>query len=136
MNKKLFVGNLSYATTDEQLRVMFEAIGPITSAAVITDRFSGKSKGFGFVEMESEESARAAIEALNNKELNGRNITVSEARPPAERSSGGFGGGRSGGFGGDRGGFGGDRGGRGGDRRGGGGGDRRGGGGDRGGSRY
>ena len=128
MNKKLFVGNLSYATTDEQLRVMFEAIGPITSAAVITDRFSGKSKGFGFVEMESEESARAAIEALNNKELNGRNITVSEARPPAERSSGGFGGGRSGG-GGDRGGFGGDRGGRGG-------GDRRGGGGDRGGSRY
>lgn len=136
MNKKLFVGNLSYATTDEQLRAMFEAIGPITSAAVITDRFSGKSKGFGFVEMESEESARAAIEALNNKELNGRNITVSEARPPAERSSGGFGGGRSG-SGGDRGGFGGDRGGRGGggDRRGGGG-DRRGGGGDRGGSRY
>ena len=110
MNKKLFVGNLSYATTDEQLRVMFEAIGPLTSAAVITDRFSGKSKGFGFVEMESEELARAAIEALNNKELNGRNITVSEARPPAERSSGGFGGGRSGG-GGDRGGFGGDRGG-------------------------
>ena len=93
MTKKLFVGNLSYETTDEQLRSLFAEIGPIVSVTVITDRYTGKSKGFGFVEMETEEAARAAIERLNNKELAQRTITVSEARPPAERS-GGFGGDR------------------------------------------
>jgi len=106
MAKKLFVGNLAFSTTEEQLRTMFGEVGGVVSVAIITDRMTGQSKGFGFIEMETEEAAREAIARLNNRELNNRNITVNEARPPQERGS--FGGGR----GGDRGGRGGDRGGR------------------------
>jgi len=113
MAKKLFVGNLNYATTEEQLRTLFGEVGPVASVALITDRATGQPRGFGFVEMETEEGARDAIARLNEREVNGRNITVSEARPPRERSFGG------GGFD-DRGGRGGggrDRNRRGGDKR-------------------
>jgi RNA recognition motif-containing protein len=96
MTKKLYVGNLSYATTEDDLHKLFTQVGPVTSVALITDRMTGQSKGFGFVEMESDKAAQEAIQRLNNQELNQRNITVSEARPPKERSFGG-GGGRSGG---------------------------------------
>jgi RNA recognition motif-containing protein len=91
MNKKLYVGNLSYETTEAELQTLFVEVGPVVSATLITDRASGRSKGFGFVEMESEQAAQEAIERLNNYELNQRTITVSEARPPRERSSGGGG---------------------------------------------
>jgi len=131
MNKKLYVGNLSYATTDDELHTHFSAIGPVTSATVIMDRNTGRSKGFGFVEMETAEAAQDAINRLNNTEFNQRMISVSEARPPRERSFDGGGGGggsrggdRGGSRGGDRGGFGGDRGGSRGGGRGGFGGDR------------
>ena len=96
MTKKLYVGNLSYATTEDDLHKLFTTIGPVTSVALITDRMTGQSKGFGFVEMETDKAAQEAIQRLNNQELNQRNITVSEARPPKERSFGGGGGGRSG----------------------------------------
>lgn len=102
MNKKLYVGNLSYSTTEDDLQKLFAEVGTVTSVAVITDRMTGQSKGFGFVEMETTQAAQEAIERLNNHEINQRNITVSEARPPREQSSGGGGGGRS--FGGNRGG--------------------------------
>ena len=136
MNKKLYVGNLSYATTDDELHTHFSTIGPVSSATVIMDRNTGRSKGFGFVEMETAEAAQEAINRLNNTEFNQRMISVSEARPPRERSFDGGGGGdrggsRGGGGGGGYGGGGGDRGGS----RGGGGGGYGGGGGDRGGSR-
>ena len=88
MNKKLYVGNLSYETTENELQKLFVEVGPVLSATIITDRASGRSKGFGFVEMETEQAAQEAIERLNNLELNQRTITVSEARPPRERSSG------------------------------------------------
>ncbi len=107
MNKKLYVGNLSYQTSEDELHNMFAEFGPVVSANIITDRDSGRSKGFGFVEMETEDGAKAAIEGLNEKEVNSRNIVVNEARPPKERSFGG-GGGRGGG--GRRGGGGGGRG--------------------------
>ena len=101
MNKKLYVGNLSYETTEDELQKLFVEVGPVVSATIITDRISGRSKGFGFVEMETEQAAQAAIEKLNNHEINQRSITVSEARPPRENSFGGGGGarqsGRSGG---------------------------------------
>lgn len=102
MAKKLYVGGLSYDTTEGTLKEMFSQAGTVESAAVITDRVSGRSKGFGFVEMSSDEEAKKAIEMLNGKELDGRNITVSEARPRDPNS-------RQGGF--DRGnrGFGGPR---------------------------
>ncbi|MEZ4729391.1 MAG: RNA-binding protein [Caldilineaceae bacterium] len=130
MTKKLYVGNLSYSTTDEDLRALFAQAGPVVSASVITDRATGRSKGFGFVEMETTQAAQDAINRFNNTEFHQRNISVNEARPPRERTfdGGGMGGGRRGG---DRGGFGGgDRGGFGGGNRGGGGRDR-----DRGGDR-
>ncbi len=92
MNKKLHVGNLSYETTEDELQKLFVEVGPVVSITIITDRSSGRSKGFGFVEMETEQAAQEAIERLNNYELNQRTITVSEARPPRERSSGGGGG--------------------------------------------
>jgi RNA recognition motif-containing protein len=114
MTKKLFVGNLSYSTTEEQLRELFTQVGPVASVALITDRMTGQAKGFGFVEMESEQGAQEAIQKLNGREMNQRSITVSEARPPRERSFGGGGSSDRGGFGnrgGSRGG-----GGRGGDR--------------------
>ncbi|MCX6050024.1 MAG: RNA-binding protein [Chloroflexi bacterium] len=88
MTKKLYVGNLNYATTEDQLHTLFSEIGPVASVALITDRDSGQSKGFGFVEMETEAAAQEAIQKLNNREVSGRNITVSEARPPRERSFG------------------------------------------------
>ena len=89
MNKKLYVGNLSYETTEDELQKLFVEVGPVVSATIITDRSSGRSKGFGFVEMETEQAAQEAIERLNNQEINQRSITVSEARPPSEKSYGG-----------------------------------------------
>ena len=89
MNKKLYVGNLSYDTTEAELQKLFVEVGPVVSATIITDRSSGRSKGFGFVEMETERAAQEAIERLNNHEVDQRNITVNEAHPPKERSFGG-----------------------------------------------
>jgi cold-inducible RNA-binding protein len=89
MNKKLYVGNLSYNTTEATLRELFEEAGTVASVNVITDRETGRPRGFAFVEMESTEGAQAAIEQLNNRQLDGRTLTVSEARPPRERSFGG-----------------------------------------------
>jgi cold-inducible RNA-binding protein len=97
MATKLFVGSLSYNVNDDQLKEFFAAAGEVVSANVITDRDSGRSKGFGFVEMSSEEEAKKAISELNNKELDGRAVTVSEARPREERPRGNFGGGGGGG---------------------------------------
>lgn len=128
MGKKIYVGNLSYNVGKNDLQEMFAAHGTVVSAQVITDRDTGRSKGFGFVEMATEPEAQAAIAALNGKSLDGRNMTVNEARPQEGRSGGGFGGARRGGFGG-----GGGRGGPGGGGRGGRGG---GGGGRGGGNRY
>jgi RNA recognition motif-containing protein len=124
MGTKLFVGNLSYGTTSADLEAHFRQIGETTSAQVITDRESGRSRGFGFVEMASNEDAQRAVSELDGKELQGRTINVSEARERAPREGGGGGGRGRGGFGGDRGGFAGGGGGGGG---GGGRGERRGG---------
>lgn len=101
MSNKIYVGGLPYSTTDGQLQEIFSAHGTVESARVITDKFTGRSRGFGFVEMGSEDEAKKAIEALNGTELEGRTLTVNEARPQ-ERRSGGFGdrGGRGGGGGG------------------------------------
>ncbi len=88
MNKKLYVGNLSYATTEDELRRLFAQVGPVVSAALVTDRTTGQSKGFGFVEMETPQAAQKAIERLNNSTVNQRALTVSEARP-RETSFGG-----------------------------------------------
>lgn len=97
---KLYVGNLSYEVTDEDLKTLFSQHGQVETAAIIKDRDSGRSKGFGFVELASKEEGQAAIDALNGKEFQGRNLIVNEARP----SKGGFGSGSSkGGFGGNRG---------------------------------
>jgi len=101
MAKKLYVGNLSYGTTDSDLQGMFEEFGSVQSAQVIMDRESGRSKGFGFVEMRNDQEAQAAINALNGKDVDGRALTVNEAKPREDR------GGRSGGGG--RGGYGGGR---------------------------
>jgi len=117
MGTKLFVGNLSYGTTSADLESHFRTIGECTSAQVITDRESGRSRGFGFVEMSSNDDAQRAIRELDGKELQGRTINVSEARERAPREGGGGGRGRGGGFG-DRGGFGGGGGGGGGGGRG------------------
>ncbi len=87
MAKKLYVGSLSYSTTNDGLNEAFSAFGTVDSAVVITDRDSGRSKGFGFVEMSTDEEAAAAIEGLNGKELDGREIAVNEARPKEERPS-------------------------------------------------
>ncbi len=93
MNKKLYIGNLPYSVNDSMLGEKFASIGPVASAKVITDRDSGRSKGFGFVEMESEDDAQQAIEKMNGVDMDGRQISVSEARPPAPRDSRGGGGG-------------------------------------------
>ena len=99
MNAKLYVGGLPYSTTEPQLQELFQTHGTVVSARVITDKFTGRSRGFGFVEMSSGEEAEQAMEALNGSELGGRKLTVSEARPQERR--GGFGGGdRAGGGGG------------------------------------
>ena len=110
MGKKLYVGNLSYGISDSSLEQLFSSHGQVQSAQVIMDRDTGRSKGFGFVEMGSDQEAQAAIQALNGKEVDGRSLTVNEAKP---RTEGGGGGGR-GGYGGGRGGSGGGRGGYGG----------------------
>jgi len=109
MAKKLFVGGLSYETTEATLKETFSQAGTVESATVITDRMSGRSKGFGFVEMSSEEEAQKAIEMFNGKEIDGKNVTVNEARPmeARPREEGGFkrafrGGDRRGGLGGRR----------------------------------
>jgi RNA recognition motif-containing protein len=93
VGKKLYVGNLSYETTDASLEQLFAPFGEVRSAQVIQDRDTGRSKGFGFVEMSDDNAARAAIQALNEKEHDGRRLTVNEARPREERSGGGGGGG-------------------------------------------
>lgn len=85
MATKLYVGNLPYNVTDVDLRELFKDYGTVESASVISDRDSGRSKGFGFVEFNSDEEAKAAIEALNGKDYNGRNLVVNEARPREER---------------------------------------------------
>ena len=85
MAKKLFVGGLPYATTSDDLNQLFSQAGTVTSAVVITDKFSGRSKGFGFVEYSSDDEAQAAIEKFNGSELGGRSIIVNEARPMTER---------------------------------------------------
>lgn len=119
MGNKLYVGNLSYEVNDGSLQELFAPYGTVRSAKVITDRDSGRSKGFGFVEMGSDQEAQAAIAAMNGKAIEGRNLTVNEARPKEEggRGRGGFGGGGGGGRGGRGGGGGfGGGGGGGGDR--------------------
>lgn len=115
MGKKLYVGNLAYGVTSTELQNLFGAYGTVASAQVIEDRETGRSKGFGFVEMSSDEEAQAAIQALNGQDHNGRPLTVNEARPREDRGGGGGrgrggygGGGGGGGYGG-----GGGRGGRG-----------------------
>jgi len=97
MTTKLFVGNLSYKVGDNDLQQLFGPHGNVVSAQVITDRDSGRSKGFGFVEMSSDQEAQAAIAALNGTAVDGRNITVSEARSQSGGGRGGGGGGRGGG---------------------------------------
>ena len=96
MAKKVYVGNLSYGTTDSDLRRMFEEFGSVQSAQVIMDRESGRSKGFGFVEMGSDQEAQAAINALNGQEVDGRALTVNEAKPREDRGGRSGGGGRGG----------------------------------------
>ncbi|MFQ6019470.1 MAG: RNA recognition motif domain-containing protein [Dehalococcoidia bacterium] len=101
MASKLYVGGLSFDTTEEELREFFQQSGAVDSASIAMDRYSGRSRGFGFVEMSSSEEARKAIQELNGKTLGGRTLTVEEARPPRERG-GGFGERRGGGGGGRR----------------------------------
>lgn len=103
MNTKLFVGNLSFNTTENDLQDAFAAHGVVTEANLMTDRATGRPRGFGFVTMSSPEEAQKAIDAMNGASLDGRNLTVNEARPREERPSGGFRGGRQGG---SRGGYG------------------------------
>ncbi len=106
MGTRLYVGNLSYETTADQLKELFAASGVVVSADLVMDRHTGRSKGFAFVEMGSEEAAKAAIAAMNETELDGRKMNVNEARPREERSSsnnrGYGGGGGGGGYGGKR----------------------------------
>ncbi len=106
MGTKLYVGGLPYSTTEQQLSELFSQQGSVTSAKVISDKFTGQSRGFGFVEMATGEEAQKAITALNGTQMDGRTITVNEARPQEKRAGGG-GGGYGGGGGGDRGGRGG-----------------------------
>jgi RNA recognition motif-containing protein len=131
MGNKLYVGNLSYDVQDSDLQQLFAQYGTVSSARVVTDRDTGRSKGFGFVEMGTDEEAEASISALNGHEVGGRALTVNEARPKEagsgdRRGGGGRGFGGGGGYSGGGGGYGGggsrggDRGGRGGGRRGGG----------------
>lgn len=117
MGKKLYVGNLSYNVDSSQLQELFSAHGNVVSAQVITDRETGRSKGFGFVEMSNDDEAQNAIAAMNGQQHEGRALTVNEARPREDRGGGGGGGGGGrggyGGGGGGRGGYGGGRGDRG-----------------------
>jgi len=108
VGKKIYVGNLPFSVKNEDLQQKFETFGTVESARVVTDRDSGRSKGFGFVEMATDEDAQKAIEGLNGADFGGRNVTVNEAKPQESRPprSGGFGGGprRDGNHGGNRGG--------------------------------
>ena len=106
MSKKLYVGNLAFQTTSQDLQALFAQAGTVESASVIEDRDTGRSKGFAFVEMSTEEEAASAIEQFNGKEIGGRALKVNEARPRENRGGGGYGGNRGGG-----GGYGGNRGG-------------------------
>jgi len=121
MGKKLYVGNLSYSVDSSELEQLFGQHGQVVSAQIINDRDTGRSKGFGFIEMATDEEAQAAITGLNGQEHGGRTLTVNEARPREERSGGGGGGGGGRGFGGGGGGGRGFGGGGGGGGRGGGG---------------
>lgn len=117
MAMKLYVGNLSFQTTSEDLQQLFAQAGTVESATVVEDRDTGRSRGFGFVEMASKEEGEKAIEQFNGTDMNGRNLTVNEARPREDRGNRGGGGGRGGyggGGGGGRGGYGGGGGGGGG----------------------
>lgn len=110
MTMKLYVGNLAFSTSSQELQELFAQAGTVESASVVEDRETGRSRGFGFVEMASKEEGTAAIEQFNGKEINGRSLTVNEARPRENRGGGGgrgFGGNRGGGYGGNRGGGGG-----------------------------
>jgi cold-inducible RNA-binding protein len=113
MNRKLFVGNLPYSTQESTLQDMFAEAGPVESVRVMRDMATGRSRGFAFVEMQTEDGAKAAIERFNESELDGRRLAVNEARPQAAGGGRGFGGGGrgfgGGGRGGDRGGWGGGR---------------------------
>ena len=122
MSNKLYVGNLAFQTTSEELQQLFAQAGTVESASVVEDRMTGRSRGFAFVEMSSKEEATAAINQFNGKEISGRALTVNEAKPRENRSVGGrgFGGGNRGGYGNRNGG-----GGRGGNNYGGGGGGHR-----------
>ena len=111
MSTKLYVGNLSFSTTTQDLETMFGELGTVQSANLIEDRETGRSRGFGFVEMSSKEEAQAAISTLNGKEVDGRALTVNEAKPREDRGGSGGGGNRGGG------GYGGGGGGRGGNSR-------------------
>jgi RNA recognition motif-containing protein len=112
MATKLFVGSLSYNTTDEGLEAFFASVGTVQSAKVIMDRDTNRSKGFGFVEMSTDDEAKAAVEQLNGQDLDGRKLIVTEARPREDRGERrSFGGGNGGGQGGNRGGNGGGNGG-------------------------
>ncbi len=104
MAKRLYFGNLSWETTDNSLKAACSAFGTVTSATVITDKMTGRSKGFGFVEMSSDEEANKVIDSMNGKNFEGRDITVNEARPKEDRPEGGFGGSRGGRMGGGMGG--------------------------------
>jgi RNA recognition motif-containing protein len=114
MAKNIYVGNLTWDTTADDLLALFQQHGAVARAQVITDRETGRSRGFGFVEMDNDTEAQTAIDALNGKPFRGRPLTVNEARPREERGGGGGGGGYGGGRGGGRGGYGGGGGGRGG----------------------
>ena len=109
MSMKLYVGGLAYSVTDEELEAFFAEQGKVVSATVIKDRDTGRSKGFGFVEMSSDSEAQAAIDGLNEQDFEGRPLTVNEARPREDRRGGGGGGYRGGGGGGRRNGGGGGR---------------------------
>jgi len=102
MGSKIYVGGLPYSATEQELSELFGKHGSVASARIITDKFTGQARGFGFVEMSSDSEAQAAITALNGAEMGGRTLTVNEARPPEPRTGGGGGGGGYGGGGGKR----------------------------------
>ncbi|MEJ7623877.1 MAG: RNA-binding protein [Pyrinomonadaceae bacterium] len=107
MSMKLYVGNLSFQTSSQELEELFAAIGPVDSASVVEDRETGRSRGFGFIEMASQEDGEKAIAELNGKDVSGREIKVNEAKPREDRGGGGGGGGGRGGYDGGGGGGGG-----------------------------
>ena len=104
MSKRIYVGGLPFSSNDQQLTAVFAAYGEVTSAKVITDKFSGQSRGFGFVEMSNDQEAMSAIEKLNGSDMDGRKLTVNEARPMEARDGGGRGGSGGGNRGGNSGG--------------------------------